>query len=70
MKNKLWGIVSFFTICACTFVSTQTKSEPVSNLALDNIEALAQNEGGGTDCTVGWSGCYDGLWHPDQREIW
>lgn len=70
MKNKLVIIISFCIVCVCTFVSTQTKSDLESDWALDNIEALAQNEGSDVHCTDSGSGCYDHGWYPVLREIW
>lgn len=42
----------------------------LSDLALANVEALAQSENNNNDCTSNGSGCYDRLWWPTKREVW
>lgn len=46
------------------------KNEPISDLALANIEALAQNEGSDVDCPNNGNGCYNGLWYPCKCEVY
>lgn len=67
MKNIFLIVILLFAIS--TLISMLIMNEPVSGLALDNIEALAQNEGGDVDCIYYGSGCYNGLWYPVKREV-
>ena len=59
----------FLAIGTITYISMQMKNEPISDLALANIEALAQNEGSDVDCPNNGNGCYNGLWYPCKREV-
>ena len=59
----------FLAIGTITYISMQMKNEPIFDLALANIEALAQNEGSDVDCPNNGNGCYNGLWYPCKREV-
>ena len=61
------GTLSIGTI---TYISMRMKNEPISELALANIEALAQNEGSDVDCPNNGNGCYNGLWYPCKCEVY
>ena len=60
----------FLAIGTITYISMRMKNEPISDLALANIEALAQNEGSDVDCPNNGNGCYNGLWYPCKREVY
>jgi hypothetical protein len=60
----------FLAIGTITYISMRMKNEPISELALANIEALAQNEGSDVDCPNNGNGCYNGLWYPCKREVY
>lgn len=60
----------FLAIGTITYISMRMKNEPISELALANIEALAQNEGSDVDCPNNGNGCYNGLWYPCKCEVY
>ena len=70
MKNIILISISFLAIGTLTYISMRMKNEPISDLALANIEALAQNEGSDVDCPNNGNGCYNGLWYPCKREVY
>lgn len=60
----------FLAIGTITYISMRMKNEPISDLGLANIEALAQNEGSDVDCPNNGNGCYNGLWYPCKCEVY
>lgn len=56
MKNKklLFGISFGFFIPAMSFFYFNTNTGTISDLALDNIEAIASEEGSGTSSCYSW----------------
>ena len=71
MKNFIRvAFAATFTCMAGYGVYSSQQETELSELALANIEALAQNEGSDVDCPNNGNGCYNGLWYPCKREVY
>lgn len=58
---KIFTVIVFATIAGYNLYNSQ-KTDMMSDLALENIEALAQNENkGGFDCCDSCTGAYCGI---------
>ena len=66
---KTLFVTTFILVSSYSVYSTQQNTE-MSDLALANIEALAQNEDSDVDCPNNGNGCYNGLWYPCKREVY
>ncbi len=61
MKNQILGIAFVALLCFCAYNTYNSqKVESLTDLSITNIEALAQNEGGGVTITCSRS-CTDGI---------
>ncbi|WP_288361125.1 NVEALA domain-containing protein [uncultured Bacteroides sp.] len=74
MKKKLMGLIAIVAVAAVAGYNIYTSQSNVklSDLALANIEALADPSEGGFDCVNGCvdggNGCYCYQWYPYFHE--
>ncbi|MCD8179683.1 MAG: NVEALA domain-containing protein [Tannerellaceae bacterium] len=60
MKKKVLFLLSIICLSSALYLKQGNSNEPMSDMLLINVEALAQNEGGYFTC----ANVYGCVWHP------
>lgn len=71
MGKKFFGVIAFVAIAAAAGWNYQQNTNEVelSDLALENVEALASGESGCPNgCLENGDGCFCNMWHPVYKE--